>query len=112
MGSIREMLNPQSVALIGATEKQGSIGRAVLTNLLRATERPLYPVNPHRRSVLGVPCFPSIGEAIVLLYHGGMLFVTPGCRLSLSLLVVASPCRFDRRAGNRENLMRDPAKQY
>jgi hypothetical protein len=38
-----------------------------------------------------------------------MLFVTSGCRLSLSLLVVAPPCRFDKRGGNRENLMRDPA---
>jgi len=35
-----------------------------------------------------------------------MLFVTPGCHLSMSLLVVAPPCRFDRRAEKRENLVR------
>ena len=62
MGSIREMLNPQSVALIGATEKENSIGRAVLTNLLGASKRPLFPVNPNRHTVLGIPCFPSIGD--------------------------------------------------
>ena len=38
-----------------------------------------------------------------------MRFVTPGCHASLSLLVVAPPCHFDRRAGKRENLMCDPA---
>jgi len=63
MGSIREMLNPQSVALIGATEKENSIGRAVLTNLLGAPKRPLYPINPNRQTVLGIPCFRSIGDA-------------------------------------------------
>ena len=41
-----------------------------------------------------------------------MLFVTPGCHASLSLLVVAPPCHFDRRAEKRENLMRDPARQH
>ena len=33
-------------------------------------------------------------------------FVTSGCHVSLSLLVVTPPCHFDRRAENRENLMR------
>ena len=62
MGSIIEMLNPRSVALIGATEKEGSVGRAVLINLLRTADRTIYPVNPHRETVLGIPCFPSIRD--------------------------------------------------
>jgi len=35
-----------------------------------------------------------------------LLFVTPDCHLSLSPLVVAPPCHFDRRAEKRENLVR------
>ena len=62
MSRITEMLNPLSVALIGATDKADSVGGAVLANLLQATDRPLYPVNPNRRSVLGIPCFRSIRE--------------------------------------------------
>jgi len=62
MGSIIEMLNPRSVALIGATEKEDSVGRAVLTNLLRAASRTVHPVNPQRQTVLGRPCFPSIRD--------------------------------------------------
>ena len=62
MGSIREMLNPHTVALIGATEKENSIGRAVLANLLGASKRPLYPVNPKRKTVSGIDCFPSIKD--------------------------------------------------
>jgi acetyltransferase len=62
MGNIREMLNPRSVALVGATDKENSVGRAVLTNLLQGANHPLYPINPYRNSVLGIPCFPSIRD--------------------------------------------------
>jgi len=53
------LFGPQSVALIGATEAHGSVGRAVMENL-RAFAGPVYPVNPHRESVFGVKAFPSI----------------------------------------------------
>jgi len=62
MGSLREMLNPESVALIGATDREHSAGSAVLANLLRTSKRPLYPVNPRKETVFGVRCYPSIGE--------------------------------------------------
>jgi acetyltransferase len=52
---------PRSVAVIGATEAAGSVGRTVMSNLLRSPfGGPVYPVNPKRRSVLGVPCCPSV----------------------------------------------------
>jgi len=63
MGNIRKMLNPQSVALIGATDREGSIGRAVLTNLLKSTDRPIYLINPNRQTALDLPCLPHIGDA-------------------------------------------------
>jgi len=54
---------PRSVALIGATETAGSVGRVVLTNLLRTPfGGPVYPINPKRKSVLGVPCWPDIAS--------------------------------------------------
>jgi len=62
MASLREILNPESVALIGATERENSIGRAVLANLSRTANRPLYFVNPNRQTVLGARCFPSIRD--------------------------------------------------
>ena len=50
---------PKSVALIGATDAAGSVGRALMENL-RAFDGALYPVNPKRERVLGVKAFPSI----------------------------------------------------
>lgn len=50
------------MALIGATEKSGSVGQAIFANLKASSfGGPLYGVNPKRSSVLGLPCFPDIG---------------------------------------------------
>ncbi len=52
---------PESVALIGATENPGSVGRTVLWNLLSTPfGGTLYPVNPKRASVLGIRAYPNV----------------------------------------------------
>src|SRR6516165_11816618 len=50
---LQRMLNPKVVAVIGATETPGSVGRALMENL-RSFGQNLYPVNPKRPGVLGV----------------------------------------------------------
>jgi len=56
------MLNPKTVALIGASEKEGSVGRAILENLLLPKSRKLYPINPNRTTVLGIQCYPDLSR--------------------------------------------------
>ncbi|HOK44743.1 MAG TPA: bifunctional acetate--CoA ligase family protein/GNAT family N-acetyltransferase [Bryobacteraceae bacterium] len=52
---------PESVALIGATENPGSVGRTVLWNLISTPfGGTVYPVNPKRSSVLGIKAYPKI----------------------------------------------------
>jgi acetyltransferase len=58
--SLAGFFAPRSVAVIGATEKEGSVGRAVLENL-EAFDEPVFPVNPKRPTVLGRPAFASVG---------------------------------------------------
>ena len=62
MGDIRKMFNPETIALIGATEREGSVGKSALENLLASKKRKIYPVNPNRKTVLGVECYPEIGS--------------------------------------------------
>src|SRR5215831_10962175 len=61
---------PQSVAVIGATEKPASVGRTVLRNLMdQPSGATIFPVNPTRPNVLGIRCYPNIaaiGERIDL----------------------------------------------
>ena len=55
------MFNPQTIALIGATEAPDSVGRTLMENLL-SFGRPLYPINLKRDTVLGVKAFPNIAD--------------------------------------------------
>jgi len=55
------IFSPKVVALIGATENPGSVGRTIFQNLGRGGfEGVVYPVNPKRNSVLAVKAYPSI----------------------------------------------------
>ena len=57
------IFSPKSVAVIGATENVGSVGRTVFQNLGRGGfAGVVYPVNPKRSSVLSVKAYPSIGS--------------------------------------------------
>ena len=52
---------PKSVAVIGATETSGSVGRTILWNLISNTfGGTIYPVNPKRASILGIKAYPSL----------------------------------------------------
>ena len=53
--------SPKTVAVVGATENQGSVGRTLLWNLVTSPfGGTVYPVNPKRPSVLGVKAYPSV----------------------------------------------------
>jgi acetyltransferase len=55
--------HPRSVALIGATEKRGSVGRTLLQNLISSPfGGTVYPVNPKRENVLGIRAYRSIAD--------------------------------------------------
>ena len=61
--SIGRLLNPRSVAVIGASSDPNKIGHRVLTNLLRAGfTGPIFPVNPSARSIAGILAYPSVAE--------------------------------------------------
>ena len=52
---------PKSVAVIGATETPGSVGRTILWNLISNTfGGTIYPVNPKRASILGIKAYPGL----------------------------------------------------
>src|SRR5579884_892327 len=54
---------PKSVAVIGATDKTGSVGRAILWNLIGSPfGGTVFPVNPTRDSVLGIKAYKSVSE--------------------------------------------------
>ena len=77
MSHIQVMFDPKTIALIGATEKEGAVGRTILENLLRSKERRIFPVNPHTSKVLDMESYPTIA----------------GVPEHVDLAVVATPAR-------------------
>ena len=54
------MFAPSSVAVIGATDRPGTVGRTVLENLLHGFQGAVYAVNTKHEEVLGLKAYKSI----------------------------------------------------
>ncbi|CAM3782403.1 GNAT family N-acetyltransferase [Smaragdicoccus niigatensis] len=61
--SVRNLLSPSSIAVIGASVRPEKVGGAILANLLAGQfNGPVYPVNELRRSVQGVRAYPTVHD--------------------------------------------------
>ena len=60
---LNSFFSPASVAVIGATDREGSVGCTVLRNLLNGSYKGrVYAVNPRREQAGGLPCYGSIDQ--------------------------------------------------
>ena len=60
MGSIKAMFDPKTIALIGASEEAGAVGTAIMENLLASKDKRIFPVNPQKKTAMGLECYPDI----------------------------------------------------
>ncbi|HTL49420.1 MAG TPA: acetate--CoA ligase family protein [Steroidobacteraceae bacterium] len=78
------LLRPRSIAVLGATEREATVGRHTIENLLKGGyEGALYAVNPGRRSVLGVPCYPTLATLPEPVEH--VIFAVADTRVEAAL---------------------------
>ncbi len=68
--NLDKLFNPGSVAIIGASPKEGSAGGRILSNLIEGGfEGPIYPINRTYAEVMGLTAYPdlsSVGEPVDL----------------------------------------------
>ncbi|ASC70787.1 Succinate--CoA ligase [ADP-forming] subunit alpha [Halomicronema hongdechloris C2206] len=73
---------PEAVAVIGASDRPGSVGRTLLWNLIsNPFGGTVFPINPKRRSVLGIRAYPSlqaVPEAVDLAIIATPAVTVPG----------------------------------
>ena len=61
--SLDAIFRPETVAVIGATERPGSVGRTIMWNLVSSPfGGTVFPVNSKRPNVLGIKAYPTISE--------------------------------------------------
>jgi acyl-CoA synthetase (NDP forming)/GNAT superfamily N-acetyltransferase len=100
VASLEPLLNPRSVAVVGAGRRRGSIGQVILRNIRDAGyPGALFAVNPYLAGIDGIPCVPSLSAlpqapdlAVVTVPAAGLLEVAQDCgkRGARSLVVITS----------------------
>lgn len=85
---LSRLINPRSIALVGASDRPASIGERTLTNLLTHSEfsGDVYLVNPTREELRGRRCWPSIAAlpatpdvVVIVVPASGVLTVVEEC---------------------------------
>ena len=56
------LFDPDRVAVVGATEREGSIGRALVENVLAGYDGDVVPVNPNHDRLFDRDCYPTVGD--------------------------------------------------
>jgi acyl-CoA synthetase (NDP forming)/GNAT superfamily N-acetyltransferase len=108
VASLRHVFAPESVAVIGASRRRGTVGRAILDNIRAGGYAGrLYTVNPRARQIGGERCLSSaldlpepVDLAVIALPAAAVLDVAEQCgqRGVRSLVVITAGLRTDARA--------------
>ena len=104
VASLRPLLQPRSVAVVGASRRRGTVGRAILHNIVTGGfTGPVYAVSPHAPAPVmeGVPCVASVDDlpgqvdlAVIAVPPAAVLEVAAQCgRNGVRALVVISSSR-------------------
>ncbi|MHC1709932.1 MAG: acetate--CoA ligase alpha subunit [Methanomassiliicoccales archaeon] len=60
---MRELFEPASVAVIGASAERNKVGNIILGNIIESGFKgPLYPINPRYPEIMGLKCYPRITD--------------------------------------------------
>ncbi|RLF57688.1 MAG: CoA-binding protein, partial [Thermoplasmata archaeon] len=61
--NLEVFFKPKSIAVVGASKESQKIGHAALKNILISDYQcDLYPINPHEKTILGVPCYKKLTD--------------------------------------------------
>ena len=122
MGKLATMFAPERVAVIGASEQEGSVGRAVTANLRADFDGEVVPVNPNADRVLGMDCVDdiravdeSVDVAVVVVPSSIAVDVVEDCGESGIENVVVITAGFSEagsEGASRERRLKEIAAEY
>ncbi len=53
-------LSPESIAIVGASDKEGSVGRAITSNIIKGYTGKIFPISPTRETVFDKKAFKTV----------------------------------------------------
>ena len=115
-------LSPKSIAVIGASDKRGSVGATITSNIMNGFKGVVYPISPSRetvfykkayKSVLDVP--KSIDLAVIVIKNTLVADVLEECgkkKVKGVIIITAGFKEVDEEGAKREQQIKDIAKKY
>ena len=115
-------LTPKSIAIIGASDKRGSVGRTITSNIMNGFKGRVFPISPTRpkvfykkayKSVLDVP--EPIDLAVIIIKNTIVPIVLEECgkkKIKGAIVITAGFKEVDEEGKKLEQKLKDIAKKY
>lgn len=116
------VLSPKSIAVIGASDKRGSVGATITSNIMNGFKGRVYPVSPSRptvfykkayKSVLDIP--KSVDLAVIVIKNTLVATVLEECgkkKVKGVIIITAGFKEVDEQGARMEQELKDIAKKY
>ena len=115
-------LSPKSIAIIGASDKVGSVGRAITSNIMKGYKGTIYPISPSRETVFDKKAYKSVLDvpgkidlAVVVTKNTIVPAVLEECgkkKLRGAIVITAGFKEVNAEGAKLEQKLKDIAKKY
>ena len=115
-------LSPKSIAIIGASDKEGSVGRAITSNIMKGYKGTIYPISPSRETVFDKKAYKSVLDvpgkidlAVVVTKNTIVPAVLEECgkkKLRGAIVITAGFKEVNAEGAKLEQKLKDIAKKY
>jgi len=115
-------LSPKSIAIVGASDKEGSVGRAITSNIMKGYKGTIYPISPTRETVFDKKAYKSVLDvpgkidlAVVVTKNTIVPTVLEECgkkKLKGAIVITAGFKEVDEEGAKLEQKLKDIAKKY
>ena len=115
-------LSPKSIAIVGASDKEGSVGRAITSNIMKGYKGTIYPISPTRETVFDKKAYKSVLDvpgkidlAVVVTKNTIVPAVLEECgkkKLKGAIVITAGFKEVDEEGAKLEQQLKDIAKKY
>jgi acyl-CoA synthetase (NDP forming) len=62
LSALDKIFYPSSIAILGASNREGSFGRLFLEGIIKAGYSPIYPIHPREKELMGLKAYASIKD--------------------------------------------------
>jgi 4-hydroxybutyryl-CoA synthetase (ADP-forming) len=115
-------LSPKSIAVIGASDKEGSVGRAITSNIMKGYKGTVFPISPTRDTVFDQKAYKSVLDvsdeidlAVIITKNTIVPTVLEECgkkKIQGAIVITAGFKEVDEEGKKLEEQLKDIAKKY